>query len=73
MLSLVFYLYGFGLLGKSLLERGVNLAKQQSLKMCNFSFSLSICLKVSLGIAHYKIFAWVNFCGCSLKVEVGMT
>ena len=40
--------------------------------MCNFSSSLRIYLEFSSDITHYKIFAWVNFGGCNLKVKVGM-
>ena len=49
--------------------KGVNLAKRQALKMCNFRSSLQIYLKFLSDISHYNIFACVNFYGCSLKVE----
>ena len=48
------------------------MAKLQTLKMFNFRSSLQIYLKFLPDISDDKIFACVNFCGCSLKVEEGV-
>lgn len=65
-------MYGFHFISLSLRETEVNLAKHQTLKMCNYSSFLSISLEFFSDIIHYNIFVWIKFCRCNLKVGLDM-
>ena len=54
-------------------ESGVDFAKCQTWKMCNFYFSDEIHLKFSPDINQQKMFEWVYHCGHNFMVSVAVT